>query len=215
MSDAGGTDVPVLVPARMVNEFSYCPRLFHMEWVQARFEHNADTAEGAWRHRVVDEPAGLAPLPSDAAELKRATSVTVGSERLGLVAVIDVLEAANGKVRPVDVKKGRPPSHGPAWEPELVQLCVQGLLLREQGYECDEGVLSFSETNERRTIPFDDALIEQTLRLVGELREVAASEVPPPPLVDSRSVRDALLSVCVFRTRPTISLTEVCAHPAV
>ena len=46
-----GPDVPELVPARMVNEFSYCPRLFFLEWVQARFAESADTVEGRWQHR--------------------------------------------------------------------------------------------------------------------------------------------------------------------
>jgi CRISPR-associated protein Cas1 len=36
-------DVPSQVPVRMVNEFEYCPRLFYLEWVQARFEDNPDT----------------------------------------------------------------------------------------------------------------------------------------------------------------------------
>lgn len=26
--------VPDLLPARMLNEYAYCPRLFHLEWVQ-------------------------------------------------------------------------------------------------------------------------------------------------------------------------------------
>jgi CRISP-associated protein Cas1 len=198
VTDTDHSDVPTLVPARMVNEFSYCPRLFHMEWVQARFEHNDDTVEGVWRHRVVDEAAGRAPLPDEAGEVRRATSVKVGSERLGLVAVIDLLEGADGKVIPVDVKKGYPPSHGPAWEPELVQLCVQGLLLRDNGYECDEGVLSFSGTKERRTVEFDEPLVALTLGLVRKLREVAASEIAPPPLVDSpKCPRCSLVGLCM------------------
>jgi hypothetical protein len=27
-------DVPALVPARMLNEFAYCPRLAYLEWSQ-------------------------------------------------------------------------------------------------------------------------------------------------------------------------------------
>jgi CRISPR-associated protein Cas1 len=27
-------DVPELIPARMPNEFAYCPRLAYLEWVQ-------------------------------------------------------------------------------------------------------------------------------------------------------------------------------------
>lgn len=191
-------EVPDLVPARMVNEFCYCPRLFHMEWVQSRFEHNDDTAEGAYHHRAVDRTEGRVPLPDDDAELRRATSVSVGSARLGLVAKIDLLEAADGCVVPVDVKKGRPPLHGPAWEPELVQLCVQGLLLRERGYRCDEGIISYAETRERRVVAFDNELINRTLSYVEELRRVAASELAPPPLVDSpKCPRCSLVGICL------------------
>jgi len=47
MTDAG--DVPDLVPARMVNEFAYCPRLFYLEWVQSRFVDSPDTVDGRYR----------------------------------------------------------------------------------------------------------------------------------------------------------------------
>jgi CRISPR-associated protein Cas1 len=189
--------VPALVPARMVNEFAYCPRLFHLEWVQAVFEGNADTAEGQWRHRAVDRHSGAVPLP-DEGEVRRATSVMLGSERFGLVAVIDLLEPGDGSVVPVDTKKGRPPAHGPAWEPELLQLCVQGLLLREHGYVCDHGELYFAQTRERRRVDFDDALVEQTLALVERLREVAGRAEAPPPLVDSpKCPRCSLVGICL------------------
>ncbi len=199
MSSSSPTDeLPALVPARMVNEFSYCPRLFHLEWVQSVFEGNADTAEGQWRHRAVDKQAGRVPEPDRADELRRATSVMLGSEALGLVAVIDLLEPRDGKVVPVDTKKGRPPSHDVAWEPEMVQLCVQGLLLREHGYDCDEGVLYFAETRERRTVPFSAELIARTLELIQQLKVVALEEAPPPPLVDSpKCPRCSLVGICL------------------
>jgi len=196
--DANNAGLPDLVPARMVNEFCYCPRLFHIEWVQARFEHNDDTAEGVFRHRAVDRPEGKMPPPEDADQLRRATSVTVGSELLGLVAVIDLVEQDDGAVVPVDTKKGRPPAHGPAWEPELVQLCVQGLLLREHGYRCDHGIISYAETRERREVPFDDALVARTLAYLDQLRLVAASEEAPPPLIDSpKCPRCSLVGICL------------------
>src|SRR5258705_11491054 len=39
------------VPARMVNEFQYCPRLAHLEWVQGEWAESADTGEGRGVHR--------------------------------------------------------------------------------------------------------------------------------------------------------------------
>lgn len=104
-SDARPRDLPALVRARMVNEFSYCPRLFFLEWVQARFTDNLDTVEGGYEHPCVDQPAGRAPLPEHG-ELVHARAVQVSSTRLGLVATIDVIEGDEGVVRPVDTKRG-------------------------------------------------------------------------------------------------------------
>ena len=42
------------VPARMVNEFQYCPRLAYLEWVQGEWAESGDTVEGRGVHRRVD-----------------------------------------------------------------------------------------------------------------------------------------------------------------
>lgn len=190
--------VPELVPARMVNEFTYCQRLFYLEWVNAQFESNPDVEEGRWAHRAVEVERGRVPPPDDNSPLREARSVLLGSKRLGLIGRVDILEGEGAQVRPVDVKKGRPPEHGPAWEPELVQLCVLGMLLRDNGYQCDEGVLYFVETRQRVTVPFDADLVGRTLQLVQDLRRVAADPIAPPPLVDSpKCPRCSLVGICL------------------
>ena len=35
-----------LVPARMVNEYVYCPRLAWLEWVDGQWAESGDTAQG-------------------------------------------------------------------------------------------------------------------------------------------------------------------------
>lgn len=50
-----------LLPARMLNEFVYCPRLFFLEWVQGRFEDSDDTVVGRAAHRTVDQERGRPP----------------------------------------------------------------------------------------------------------------------------------------------------------
>lgn len=191
-------DVPDLVPARMVNEFSYCPRLFHLEWVQAQWAESDDTAEGRHEHRAVDRPGGAAPLP-DEGDLRAARSVQLSSTSLGLVAKIDLLEGDGGVVRPVDTKRGSPPDNPDrSWEPERVQLCVQALLLREAGYTVDEGVLYFAGSRQRVTVPITDALVTRTMELLGGLHEVAAADLAPEPLVDSKKCpRCSLVGICL------------------
>ena len=129
---------------------------------------------------------------------KAARSVDLSSQRLGLIAKADLIEQRDGRVMPVEVKRGRPPKHGPAWMPEQVQLCTIGLLLGDNGYRCSEGQIYFSKTRRRVTIEFHDDLVSYTLELLAKLREVATEPVAPPPLVDSpKCPRCSLVGICL------------------
>jgi len=50
-----------LVPARMINEYVYCPRLAFIEWIEGEFRDNKYTVEGKLAHRRVDREGGRAP----------------------------------------------------------------------------------------------------------------------------------------------------------
>src|SRR5580658_8997930 len=54
---------PDYLPARMVNEFVYCPRLFFYEWVEGVFRESADTLEGSAQHKRVDARPSELPRP--------------------------------------------------------------------------------------------------------------------------------------------------------
>ena len=135
------TEVPELVPARMLNEYAFCPRLFFLEWVDQLWASSGDTAEGDRLHGRVDAGGGAAPLPGEG-EVKAARSVELASERLGITAKLDLLEGEGGGVVPVDTKKGRPGKDGTPWEADAVQVCAQVLLLREHGYTAERGEIS-------------------------------------------------------------------------
>src|SRR5579859_6388580 len=182
MTEPSRDDIPDLLPARMLNEFTYCPRLFYLEWVQREFAPSEDTVAGSAVHERADRPRGELREESGIT----ATSVALSSERLGLTAVIDVAEGTGRSVRPVDYKKGSAPGiPGGAWEPDMVQVCVQALLLRDAGYDCDEAVLYYAGSRTRVTVPVTDELAAKTLDLARQARELAASGRIPLPLVDS------------------------------
>lgn len=196
MTDAGAV-VSYMVPARMVNEATYCPRLFYLEWVQSQFDDSADTVDGRYQHRAVD--AGGGRVPEDAEELKVARSVLLSSPELGLIGRIDLLEAEDGSVVPVDYKRGSPPDRSVgAWEPERVQVAVLGLLLRAEGYRCERGALWFVESRQRVDVVLDDELTERALATVAEMRRLAALPTAPPPLVGSpKCQRCSLVGICL------------------
>ncbi len=194
-------DSPDQIPARMLNEFAYCPRLFYLEYVQQEWDHSSDTLEGKFVHRRVDDERGAVPAANELeADVRiHAKSISVGSDQLRAVARIDLLEGEDGFVTPVDYKRGSPPDipEG-AWEPERVQLCIQGLLLRDNGYNCEEGILYFAESQQRVTIPFTPELINRTLELLTDARSTAESGQIPPPLVDSpKCPRCSLVGICL------------------
>ena len=130
--------LPETVPARMVNEFVYCPRLFHLEWVQRRFATSDDVEEGRYIHRVVDEPGGDLPDPDTDLERfagRTSRSFWLTSTSLGVSAKIDIVEVGDdGTVTPVDYKKGAPDKHGRVWPSDEIQSVLQALLLQEAGY---------------------------------------------------------------------------------
>ena len=191
-------EIPSLVPARSINDYDYCPRRFYLEWVQSRYVDNAEVVEGRYVHRNVDAGGGRIDDPEEDSPVRKARSVTISSENLGIIAKADVIEGKGNKVTPVEVKRGRPPKHGPAWSPELVQICAIGLILQDNGYDCSEGQIFFAESRERVKVPFDEKLKRQTLNVLRDLKEVAASPDPPPPLVDSpKCPRCSLVGICL------------------
>lgn len=197
------TIVPDLLPARILNEHVYCPRLAYLEWVDSGFTDSADTVEGTLVHRRVDQERGRVPSPEEVAEgdedLPPTTSLTLSSQELGLIAKIDLVEFADGKARPLEYKRGRPRSaEEPLWEPELVQLCAQVLLLRNAGYEVDGAEVYFAGSRSRHTIAVDDALVERTRQAARDARANASRDEAPAPLVDSpKCPRCSLVGICL------------------
>ncbi|QGJ70644.1 CRISPR-associated endonuclease Cas1 [Planctomycetales bacterium 10988] len=256
------TEVPELMPVRMLNEFTYCPRLAYLEWVEGEFQDNLETVQGRFEHRRVDAPTkapfeppnfsdgdsgfedhpqprsgywkrtliskrdGVRDFDPDDPELNEeeiqeesefneteqtktrmppteekihARSLLLSAPAEGLIAKLDLLEIDGEVATPVDYKRGKSPSHPQgAWEPERVQLCAQGLILREVGYQCTHGVLYFIGSRRRVEIPFDDALITLTRQKIQQFRKAAANPNAPPPLVDSpKCPRCSLVGICL------------------
>lgn len=219
-------DAPDIVPARMINEVLYCERLMYLEWVQGEFADNAFTVEGRYTHTRADSPGGNLPAkpeakaagegeqePSEPSRYRlrerkeaveerpyQARSIWLTSEKLGITAKIDIVEGTeSGIVIPIEYKRGAAPDlpEG-AYLPERAQVCVQALLLREHGYQCDEGAIYFAKSHQRVVVPITEWLVIRTLDAVRTAREIASRAEPPPPLEDSPKCRGcSLVDICL------------------
>jgi CRISPR-associated protein Cas1 len=124
--------------------------------------------------------------------------VELSSERLGIIAQLDLLEGEDGGVVPVDTKKGRPARDGGPWEADAVQVCAQVLLLREHGYTVEHGELFYAETRQRVRVVVTPDLVARTTKIVEQAREIATRLAPPPPLQASpKCPRCSLAGICL------------------
>lgn len=196
-----------LVPARALNEWTYCRRLGILEWLHGEFADNRFTVEGSHLHRRVDWPG--APLEAleglqeaNPKEILKTRSVYLESEREGLVARTDLVELRGDEVVPIDTKRGRPPrpDQDPTgvWEADRVQLAAQCLVLRDHGYRCTRGFIFYATIRRRVEVVFDEAFLAHVRRLRAEFVETAERSELPPPLVQSPKCRGCSLQpICL------------------
>ena len=199
MPDTTVTGAPLL-PARMLNEFVYCPRLFYLEWVSCEFEESADTLDGSLKHRRVDQEKGTMPSADEATQEKfHAQSILLSGEKCGLIAKIDVIEGTGSKATPVEYKRGKKPDAPEgAWLADRIQLCAQALILRENGYSCLSGVVYYAKSKARVVVEFTDELVKQTRECAKQAKRTAEAAEIPAPLKDSpKCPRCSLAGICL------------------
>jgi len=190
------------IPARMLNELVYCPRLYYLEHVAGEWEASSDTISGARVHRRVDKGRGDLPPPDSVPDGFTSRSVTVASPSLGVVAKADLVEADGDEVTPVDYKRGAAPDPGRVpggvWPADRVQVAAQVLALRAEGYSCPGAVVYYAASKARVDVPVGDAEEAEVRWAVSEARRLQDETLPPPPLVDSpKCPRCSLAPICL------------------
>ena len=225
-SDELPDDTPSALPVRMLNEFVYCPRLFHFMHVEGRWADNHYTREGQAAHRRVDDFEHLLPDAPVATSSRKAkdssetddpgedppkisTSVSLSSTTLGITAKLDLVSTAGSEAVPVETKRGKVPDRPErSYEPERVQLMAQGLLLREHGYTCTHGFLYYRGSRKRVEIPFTAELEQATRDWITKARAAATSTDLPPPLDDSPKCNGcSLAGICL--PDETLALAQI------
>ncbi|MGC4033497.1 MAG: CRISPR-associated endonuclease Cas1 [Tepidisphaeraceae bacterium] len=194
----------------MIGQYTFCPRRFHLMYVDGRWEDNVYTIEGRHTHRRVDRIDHLLPdadtEPEMAAETKGddepptvSRSVPLSSTTLGLSAKLDLVSSDGSEAVPVETKRGRVPNNAErCHDTHRVQLMAQALLLREHGYHSDHGVVYFAGSKTRVDVPFTPDLEQQTRDLIRQTHAAASLTVLPDPLDDSPKCNGcSLAGICL------------------
>jgi CRISPR-associated exonuclease Cas4 len=184
-----------MIPISALNALEYCPRKFYYQFVQGEEVSNEFVLEGTLAHQNVDQ-AGTSTTAEGVIQITR---LYLASEKLHLTGFADVVEERAGVLVPIEYKRGKQ-GH---WLNDHVQLCAQALCLEERqpgkpplayGY-------IFSTSSQRRTqVAFTPQLRARTKATIAQAFQVAALEIPPPPLSGPMAVRCpncSLLSLCL------------------
>src|SRR6266487_4001577 len=127
------------------------------------------------------------------------TRLYLYSEALHLTGFADVVEERAGVFLPVEYKHG----HQGNWLNEHIQLCAQALCLEERqpgkpliAY----GYIYYVGTRRMVKVPFTPQLRARTKAAIAQALQVAALEIPPPPLsgpLMARCPNCSLLPLCL------------------
>ncbi len=176
----------LLIPVSALNEVTYCPRSYYLQYVDGVRIANEHTEAGQFDHRRVDA-AELAGKSRSEGGVRISRSISLSSQNLGISGILDAVEESSDGVAPVETKHGTAPpardDRPPYWENDAIQLCAQGLLLEEAyGKPVPRGYLYYAGSRERVEVPLSDELRRKTLQAIDLCRELARQETPPPPL---------------------------------
>ncbi|MBI5245488.1 MAG: CRISPR-associated endonuclease Cas1 [Elusimicrobia bacterium] len=208
--------MPLSIPLRMLNEYVYCPRLFHLEFVQGLFRESADTVKGTYEHKKADANRPKVRRKNKEPESEAAEQPTfftknlsISSEKLGITGKLDAVEEEGGHWAPVESKHSGGPKDvaefkheswtltGTAWPNDQVQICAQGILLRDSGLQSDFGYIFYRASKTKVRLDFTPDIMNATLDVIRRAQNAASSDVPPP-LVDSpKCVRCSLNAFCL------------------
>jgi len=161
-----------LVPISALQHWLYCPRqcaLIHLEqaWAENRF-----TAEGKVMHtRAHEGPDERRP------GVRITRGIPVRSLEIGLSGQCDIVEFhSDGRVLPVEYKRGKPKSH----RADEVQLCAQAICLEEMlERSIPNGCLYYGEKRRRTEVAFDPVLRELVSTTAGAIQSCFRHAVTP------------------------------------
>lgn len=177
------------LPISALQHWLFCPRQCALIHVERLWAENQLTAEGRVLHARADGGAG-----DRRKGVRTLRAVQIGSERLGLHGMADVVEIHNDRILPVEYKRGRPKPH----RADQVQLCAQAMCLEDMtGQTIADGALFYGETRRRQMVAFDHELRSLTSSIATEARAALVSGHLPPPVHDPRRCRScSLIELC-------------------
>ena len=184
------------IPISALQHALFCERQFALIHLEREWSENRQTAEG----RVLHERAHEGPTESRG-EIRTVRGMSVASAAFGITGQCDVVEFhRDGRVIPVEYKRGKPKSH----RADEVQLCAQAICLEEMLSlpPILLGFLFYGRPHRRTEVALDGELRELTIGVAARAREILDSSTRPPARYEkSKCASCSLIEICQPRSR--------------
>ncbi|MDI3317649.1 MAG: CRISPR-associated protein Cas4 [Bacillota bacterium] len=180
-----------LVPIRMVEALTYCPRQAWYRFVQGDDPTNEHMERGLARHAIFALSEGDTGLPPG---VRRYRNLWVMAPRLGVVGVLDEVDVGTEECCVTEYKTAK--LRREVWPGVRLQLAVQVLALREHasserwsGPPLPENVrlrVYLTDSRRYREIPWTEDLRIQAVRAVEQAKRILDLGSPPEGRVGPR-----------------------------
>lgn len=187
-----------IIPLSALQHYLYCPRQCGLIHLEQEWADNIYTAEGLVLHEKAD--SGVMEKRDG---IITETGVLINSHSLGLVGKADTVEFhSDGKVYPVEYKRGRPKKDNF----DRVQLCSQALCLEDMlGIKILEGALYYGKKRRREKVEFTKELRSETCKCIQDVRALLETGILPSPKNDETCEFCSLHHICLPASKKNTS----------
>ncbi|MBD3317402.1 MAG: CRISPR-associated protein Cas4 [Chitinivibrionales bacterium] len=185
-----------------LQHYLFCKRQCALIHVEQSWEENRLTAKGRLLHERVHEQNSESRGDTIISRGLRLRSLVYGI--CGQADVVEFHASPHGVHLtghrdtwipfPIEYKKGKPEKNNC----DAVQLCAQAICLEEMlGIAIPYGALFYGKTRRRMAVAFDDALREETVKLIDKVHQMFTNKQVPPPIKDKRCTQCSMLTICL------------------
>ena len=177
------------LPLAYLNAWEYCPRRFYLEHQLGEMADNEHIIIGRHLHRNINEEGKY--IEGDTIIYRQQW---VWSHNLLIKGIIDAVEQRDGRLIPLEYKKGRMNNH----INDHFQLCGAALCQEEiTGQTIAEGEIFYHSNRRRERVEFTPELREATQNAIQGARDALDKSIPAP-IDNSKKCRDcSLKGICL------------------
>ena len=172
-----------------LNQYSYCPHRCWRMFCAGEFSDNQYTIEGTSLH---DRVHTLSEINRD--ETWQVRAIWLKSERYKLIGKSDLIESADGKLYPVEYKRGKKGE----WDNDELQVCAQALCLEEMtGQTITQGYVYYAQSHQRQLVEISEQLRQSAIATVQTLQVLLQTGKMPPAIYSKRCQGCSLKEQCL------------------